>query len=172
MMLEQFNVYRNCSAQTNKTLPYYMIVQNDYYDLATRVIIPLMRPQQLPRLASACRTKDKYRADGFLLCTPMSGNRKRIPPQDFVCNLSHARALSIQSIRLSRTADCREPAPTPERVSRREGLLHPFTILFHRLQAFDIAIPARVVFLRPAAAHLAFDHAFNHPLHPERHIRG
>ncbi|HBZ3220481.1 TPA: plasmid maintenance protein CcdB, partial [Klebsiella pneumoniae] len=23
MMLEQFNVYRNCSAQTNKTLPYY-----------------------------------------------------------------------------------------------------------------------------------------------------
>ncbi len=50
MMLEQFNVYRNCSAQTNKTLPYYMIVQNDYYtDLATRVIIPLMRPQQLPR---------------------------------------------------------------------------------------------------------------------------
>ncbi|HBR3479017.1 TPA: plasmid maintenance protein CcdB, partial [Klebsiella pneumoniae] len=24
MMLEQFNVYRNCSAQTNKTLPYYM----------------------------------------------------------------------------------------------------------------------------------------------------
>ncbi|HIB5749941.1 TPA: CcdB family protein, partial [Klebsiella pneumoniae] len=26
MMLEQFNIYRNCSAQTNKTLPYYMIV--------------------------------------------------------------------------------------------------------------------------------------------------
>ncbi|EPG4022402.1 CcdB family protein [Klebsiella pneumoniae] len=27
-----------------------MIVQNDYYaDLATRVITPLMRPQQLPR---------------------------------------------------------------------------------------------------------------------------
>lgn len=25
MMLEQFNVYRNCSAQTNNTLPYYMI---------------------------------------------------------------------------------------------------------------------------------------------------
>ena len=47
MMLEQFNVYRNCSAQTNKFLPYYIIVQNDYYaDLATRVIIPLMRPQQ------------------------------------------------------------------------------------------------------------------------------
>lgn len=30
MMLKQFNVYRNCSAQTNNTLPYYMIVQNDY----------------------------------------------------------------------------------------------------------------------------------------------
>ena len=31
MMLEQFNVYRNCSAQTNNTLPYFMIVQNDHY---------------------------------------------------------------------------------------------------------------------------------------------
>ena len=82
-----------------------------------------------------------------------------------------ARALSIQSIHLSRTADCREPAPTsPERVSRREGLLHPFATLFHRFKAFDIAIPARVVFLRPAAADFAFNHALNGTLHPERHI--
>ncbi|HHL1823271.1 TPA: plasmid maintenance protein CcdB, partial [Klebsiella pneumoniae] len=36
----------------------------------------------------------------FLLCTPMSSNlnNKRIPPQDFVCNLSHARQGVIDSI--------------------------------------------------------------------------
>ncbi|HHS3581927.1 TPA: plasmid maintenance protein CcdB, partial [Klebsiella pneumoniae] len=35
-----------------------------------------------------------------LLCTPMSSNliNKRIPPQDFVCNLSHARQGVIDSI--------------------------------------------------------------------------
>ncbi|MFY9015638.1 hypothetical protein ACOWZZ_10230, partial [Klebsiella pneumoniae] len=38
--------------------------------------------------------------DSFLLCTPMSSNlnNKRIPPQDFVCNLSHARQGVIDSI--------------------------------------------------------------------------
>ncbi len=165
MMLEQFNVYRNCSAQTNKTLPYYMIVQNDYYtDLATRVIIPLMRPQQLPRWHQHVVPRINIEFDSFLLCTPMISNlnNKRIPPQDFVCNLSHARQWRYRFNRYSyhELLTAGESAPTSsERVSRREGLLHPFTTLFHRLQAFDIAIPARVMFLRPAAAHLAFDHA-------------
>lgn len=113
-----------------------MIVQNDYYADRHESHYSFNATTTVTTLASACRTKDKYRIDSFLLCTPMSSNliNKRIPPQDFVCNLSHARgALSIQSIHLSRTADCREPAPTsPERVSRREGLLHPFTTLFHR----------------------------------------
>ena len=81
MMLEQFNVYRNCSAQTNKTLPYYMIVQNDYYaDLATRVIIPLIRPQQLPRWHQHVVPRINIKFDSFLLCTPMISNlnNKRI----------------------------------------------------------------------------------------------
>lgn len=101
MMLEQFNVYRNCSAQTNKTLPYYMIVQNDYYaDLATRVIIPLMRPQQLPRWHQHVVPRINIEFDSFLLCTPIISNlnNKRIQPQDFVCNLSDARQGVIDSI--------------------------------------------------------------------------
>ncbi|HBR1985149.1 TPA: CcdB family protein [Klebsiella pneumoniae] len=101
MMLEQFNVYRNCSAQANKTLPYYMIVLNDYYaDRATRVIIPLMRPQQLPCLHQHAVPRINIEFDNFLLCTPMSSNlnNKRIPPQDFVCNLSQARQGVIDSI--------------------------------------------------------------------------
>ncbi|HCA9769476.1 TPA: CcdB family protein [Klebsiella variicola subsp. variicola] len=101
MMLEQFNVYRNCSAQTNKTLPYYMNVQNDYYaDLATRVIIPLMRTQQLARWHQHVVPRINIEFDSFLLCTPMISNlnNKRIQPQDFVCNLSHARQGVIDSI--------------------------------------------------------------------------
>lgn len=80
-----------------------MIVQNDYYaDLATRVIIPLMRPQQLPRWHQHAVPRINIEFDSFLLCTPMSSNlnNKRIPPQDFVCNLSHARQGVIDSIDL------------------------------------------------------------------------
>ncbi|WP_074180947.1 CcdB family protein, partial [Klebsiella pneumoniae] len=91
MMLEQFNVYRNCSAQTNKTLPYYMIVQNDYYaDLATRVIIPLMRPQQLPRWHQHVVPRINIEFDSFLLCTPGNDSNLlivfyvQIVPDDFV----------------------------------------------------------------------------------------
>ncbi|MCD9453442.1 CcdB family protein [Klebsiella pneumoniae] len=82
-------------------MPYYMIVQNDYYaDLATRVIIPLMRPQQLPRWHQHAVPRINIEFDSFLLCTPMSSNlnNKRIPPQDFVCNLSHSRQGVIDSI--------------------------------------------------------------------------
>lgn len=46
-MLKQFNVYRNPSAATRDCLPYYMLIQDDCYDdLATRVIVPLMRKSQ------------------------------------------------------------------------------------------------------------------------------
>ena len=52
-----------------------MIVQNDYYaDLATRVIIPLMRPQQLPRWHQHAVPRINIEFDSFLLCTPMSSN--------------------------------------------------------------------------------------------------
>lgn len=32
LMLRQFNVYRNTSAATRDQLPYYMLIQDDYYD--------------------------------------------------------------------------------------------------------------------------------------------
>lgn len=48
-MLRQFNVYRNTSTATRDKLPYYMLIQDDYYDdLATRVIVPLARVNKLP----------------------------------------------------------------------------------------------------------------------------
>ncbi len=100
-MLKQFNVYRNRSMQTNKTLPYYMIVQNDYYaDLATRVIIPLMRTQLLPCWHQHVAPKVNIEFETLLLCTPMvtNLNNKKIQQQDFICNLSNARQGVIGSI--------------------------------------------------------------------------
>lgn len=48
-MLKQFNVYRNLSPATKDILPYYMLIQDDYYaDLTIRVIVPLMRNNRLP----------------------------------------------------------------------------------------------------------------------------
>lgn len=77
-----------------------MIVQNDYYADGHESHYSFNATTTVTTLASACRTKDKYRIDSFLLCTPMSSNliNKRIPPQDFVCNLSHARRGVIDSI--------------------------------------------------------------------------
>ncbi|MGG7446928.1 CcdB family protein [Kosakonia oryzendophytica] len=41
MMRKQFDVYRNNSPVTRNSIPFYLIVQHDFYaDLSTRVIIP------------------------------------------------------------------------------------------------------------------------------------
>ncbi|MCK2062557.1 CcdB family protein, partial [Citrobacter freundii] len=42
-MPKQFDVYRNPSAKTNKLWPFYLILQNDYFDdLTTRIVVPLV----------------------------------------------------------------------------------------------------------------------------------
>ncbi|EEY5898268.1 CcdB family protein, partial [Escherichia coli] len=42
-MPKQFDVYRNPSAKTNKLWPFYLILQNDYFDdLMTRIVVPLV----------------------------------------------------------------------------------------------------------------------------------
>ncbi len=42
-MPQQFDVYRNPSAKTNRLWPFYLIIQNDYFDdLTTRIIVPLV----------------------------------------------------------------------------------------------------------------------------------
>ncbi|HCB1501055.1 TPA: CcdB family protein [Klebsiella michiganensis] len=87
--------------QINKTLPYYMIVQNDYYaDLATSVIIPLMRIQLLPCWHQRVAPKVNIEFENLLLCTPMvtNLNNKKIQQQYFICNLSNARQGVIDSI--------------------------------------------------------------------------
>lgn len=100
-MLRQFNVYRNPSSQTNKILPYYMIVQNDCYDdFSTRVIIPLMRNPKLPLWHLNVAPKINVEFESLTLYSPMLTNLEtsRIHHKDFICNLRSARRDVVNAI--------------------------------------------------------------------------
>ncbi len=100
-MLKQFDVYRNPSSQTKHSLPYFMIVQNDFYeDLPTRVIIPLMRNAHLPLWRHPLVPEVNIEFETFMLCSPMMTNlnNKLIKREDFICNLKSARGEVISAI--------------------------------------------------------------------------
>lgn len=93
-MLKQFNVYRNPSSATNKQLPYYMIVQHDYYDeLNTRTIVPLIRYRQIPFWYQQVSPGINIDFESFNLYSPMITNLEigKINRRDFVCHLPLAR---------------------------------------------------------------------------------
>ena len=101
-MLKQFDVYRNPSSQTKHSLPYFMIVQNDFYeDLPTRVIIPLMRNAHLPLWQHPLVPEVNIEFEAFMLCSPMMTNlnNKPIKREDFICNLKSARGEVISNTR-------------------------------------------------------------------------
>ncbi len=94
MMIKQFNVYRNRSAATRNQIPYYMVVQHDWYnDLSTRVVIPLIRRHKLPQWHSHVTSSINIDFDSFLIYAPMITNLNigKINSNDFVCNLQLAR---------------------------------------------------------------------------------
>ncbi|CZY46640.1 TPA: plasmid maintenance protein CcdB [Enterobacter hormaechei subsp. steigerwaltii] len=100
-MLRQFNVYRNTSAATRDQLPYYMLIQDDYYeDLPTRVIVPLARNNRLPLWQSQLAPGINIEFKTFLIYSPMitNINNQKINPKDFVCNLRNARQDVIAAI--------------------------------------------------------------------------
>ena len=93
-MLKQFNVYRNSSPATRDTLPYYMLIQDDCYDdLATRVIVPLVRNNRLPLWHSHLAPAINIDFETLLIYSPMitNINNQKINNKDFVCNLRNAR---------------------------------------------------------------------------------
>jgi toxin CcdB len=99
-MLRQFNVYRNTSTATRDKLPYYMLIQDDYYDdLATRVIVPLAS-NKLPLWQSQLAPAVNIDFETFLIYSPMitNLNNNKINPKDFVCNLRNARHDVIAAI--------------------------------------------------------------------------
>lgn len=100
-MLKQFDVYRNPSSQTKNSLPYFMIVQNDFYaDLPTRVIILLMRNAHLPLWQHPLVPEVNIEFETFMLCSPMMTNlnNKLIKCEDFIGSLKSARGEVISAI--------------------------------------------------------------------------
>lgn len=93
-MLKQFNVYRNPSAESNKELPYYMIIQHDCYDdLSTRLIMPLARHHNLASWHNHLVPRINIDFESLLIYAPMmtNVNNRKINNKDFVCNLRLAR---------------------------------------------------------------------------------
>ena len=100
-MIKQFNVYRNNSAATSEQLPYYMVVPHDYYDdLATRIIIPLMRRRKLPLWHSRFAPDINIDFESFIIYAPMITNLDigKINSKHFVCNLQLARQDGIAAL--------------------------------------------------------------------------
>ena len=100
-MLRQFNVYRNTSTATRDKRPYYMRIQDDYYDdLATRVIVPLVRVNKLPLWQSHLAPGVNIDFEAFLIYSPMitNLNNNKINPKDFVFNLRNTRRDVIAAI--------------------------------------------------------------------------
>ena len=100
-MLRQINVYRNTSTATRDKLPYYMLIQDDYYDdLTTRVIVPLARVNKLPLWQSQLAPAVNIDFETFLIYSPMitNLNNNKINPKDFVCNLRNTRHDVIAAI--------------------------------------------------------------------------
>lgn len=100
-MLKQFNVHRNPSAMTRDKLPYYMLIQDDCYEeLATRVILPLMRNHQLPLWHSPLAPGINIEFETFLIYAPMitNINTHKINRKDFICNLRDSRHDVIAAI--------------------------------------------------------------------------
>lgn len=100
-MLKQFNVYRNPSTVTREKLPYYMLIQDDCYeDLATRVIVPLVRNHQLPLWHSPLAPSVNIEFESFLIYAPMitNINTSKINSKDYICNLCGSRNNVISAI--------------------------------------------------------------------------
>lgn len=100
-MTKQFNVYRNISPKTKNLLPYYIIVQNDFYiDLSTRIIMPLMRHHKIPKWHSHIAPPVNVEFDALNIYAPMISHIdiSQIKPRDFICHLNIARRDIIATI--------------------------------------------------------------------------
>ncbi|QJT80761.1 CcdB family protein [Kosakonia sp. MUSA4] len=101
-MIKQFDVYRNTDSnpEARKQWPYYMIVQNDYYEeLTTRVIIPLSRKINTGWY-SAVAPKVNIEFETLMLYSPMITHWEitTCRPQDYVGNLRRERSCVVGAI--------------------------------------------------------------------------
>ncbi|NDJ59099.1 plasmid maintenance protein CcdB [Enterobacteriaceae bacterium 4M9] len=100
-MVRQFDVYRNTSAKSRQLWPYYLILQNDFYDeLVTRLIVPLARRKDMPlgdsRIAPLVHIED---LECYLFMPNMTYlDVRKLQRTDFVCNVSDARSKIVAAL--------------------------------------------------------------------------
>ncbi|MCD1127398.1 CcdB family protein [Jinshanibacter sp. LJY008] len=93
-MPKQFDVYKNPSIKTNRLWPFYLILQNDYFDdLNTRLIVPLVSQKDLNLSQTRITPQLTINGDVYSVFTPAITfiDANKIKKSDFVCNANSAR---------------------------------------------------------------------------------
>lgn len=93
-MPKQFDVYRNPSAKTNRLWPFYLILQNDYFDdLATRIVVPLVSKNDMALNKKRITPLIRINNSDFYVFTPAITflDTKKINHKDFICNIASSR---------------------------------------------------------------------------------
>lgn len=100
-MPKQFDVYRNPSAKTNKLWPFYLIIQNDYFDdLTTRIVVPLVSKNDIDLNKKRITPLVKINKSDFYVFIPAITflDAKKINNKDFICNVSSSRNEIISAL--------------------------------------------------------------------------
>ncbi|EBQ9797628.1 plasmid maintenance protein CcdB [Salmonella enterica subsp. salamae] len=100
-MSKQFDVYRNPSAKTNRLWPFYLILQNDYFDnLTTRIVVPLVSKNDIDLTRKRINPPVKINESDFYVFTPAITflEVKKINNKDFICNIASSRNEIISAL--------------------------------------------------------------------------
>ncbi|EJW7683836.1 CcdB family protein [Salmonella enterica] len=100
-MPKQFDVYRNPSAKTNKLWPFYLIIQNDYFDdLTTRLVVPLVSKKDLNLNKKRITPTVEVERQEYYIFTPAITflDSKKIEQKYFMCNVSAYRNDIVSAI--------------------------------------------------------------------------
>ncbi|MQL46896.1 MULTISPECIES: CcdB family protein [Photorhabdus] len=100
-MPQQFDVYRNPSAKTNRLWPFYLIIQNDYFDdLTTRIIVPLVSKNDISLNQKRITPQVVINNNTYYIFTPAITflDAKKINKSDFVCNVASSRNEIISAL--------------------------------------------------------------------------
>ncbi|ECA3794795.1 plasmid maintenance protein CcdB [Salmonella enterica subsp. enterica] len=100
-MPKQFDVYRNPSAKTNKLWPFYLIIQNDYFDdLTTRLVVPLVSENDISLNKKRITPMVAVDNHNYYIFTPAITflDSKKIDERYFICNVEAYRTEILSAI--------------------------------------------------------------------------
>lgn len=100
-MPKQFDVYRNPSAKTNKLWPFYLIIQNDYFDdLTTRLVVPLVSENDISLNKKRITPTVEVESQEYYIFTPAITflDSRKIDQKYFICNVAAYRNDIVSAI--------------------------------------------------------------------------